>query len=69
MSDPVRTWSAERQAPLLNLVAKADRGDETLLPAVSDAFDQVPGLWDFYADLALTAENAMIGLIAGCCKV
>lgn len=64
MSESLRAWDETRQASLLSLVTRADRGDETLLPAVKDAFDHVPGLWDFYADLAMTAENAMIGLVA-----
>lgn len=65
MAEPLHTWDADRQATLRAMVRRADAGDRTALPAVREIFDAVPAIWDAYGDVATTAQDALIGVVAG----
>lgn len=65
MPDLGSLWDIERQATLDALVERADRGDRAALPAVREMFDAVPGVWDWYGNLATIAHNSMVDLVAG----
>ncbi|MGO9177913.1 MAG: hypothetical protein ACLQBX_15325 [Candidatus Limnocylindrales bacterium] len=65
MRDPASLWDADHQATLRALVQRADRGDQTALPGVRQVFAAAPGIWDAYGDLAATAQNVLVNLVAG----
>ena len=65
VTESVYGWDDDRQATLRALVKQADGGDQAALPAVREIFETVPGIWDSYGDVATTAENALIDLLAG----
>jgi hypothetical protein len=50
---------------LARLVARAERGDLTVLPALREALAANPHLWQTYGDLSLQAEGALVRAAAG----
>ena len=50
---------------LARLVARAERGDLSVLPALREALAANPDLWQTYGDLALQAEGALVRVAAG----
>jgi hypothetical protein len=65
VAEPAYGWDDDRQATLRAMVKRADAGDRTALPAVREIFETVPGIWDSYGDVATTAENCLIDVVAG----
>ncbi len=47
------------------LLARAQDGDKTVLPALRKAFESAPDLWDQAGDLALQAECALVKMAVG----
>jgi hypothetical protein len=52
-------------AEMLKQIQKAEAGDDKALAFVRQAFDQAPGAWESYGNLALRAEGSMIRVAAG----
>lgn len=69
MLDATDTLGPDPMAEFRALVKRADAGDDAALPIVMRVFDEVPSLWDAYGDLATTAENALVDLVAGKSKL
>ena len=55
----------QQEDELARLVARAERGDLAVLPALREALAANPNLWQTYGDLALQAEGALVRLAAG----
>ena len=55
----------QKEDELARLVARAERGDLTVLPALREALAANPHLWQTYGDLALQAEGALVRVAAG----
>lgn len=60
--DELDPQELERLGPLL---VRAEQGDPTALPAVREALDRLPQLWQHYGDLALHARQAWVDRAAG----
>ena len=54
-----------QQEELAQLVARAEQGDRGVLPALQEALDANPAVWQQYGDLALQAEASLGVLAAG----
>ena len=55
----------QEQEQLCSLLAQAEQGDPAALPAVRQALDRHPELWQRYGDLALHARQAWVDRAAG----
>ena len=49
----------------IDLLKDAEKGDQSVIPALRQAFDENPGLWQQIGDLALNAELSLIAVAAG----
>ena len=56
---------------VIELMSKAEKGDQEALPALRKWLDANPGYWDYVADLARTTQDALVMNICGekkrCC--
>jgi hypothetical protein len=50
---------------LRQLVQRAERGHESVLPELRILLDREPGLWRYVSDMARIAEDSMIELVPG----
>ena len=57
-----RRMLLEEVRPLLE---RAQKGDEEVLPKIREALDEVPGLTEVFADLALEAERSLVRYMSG----
>lgn len=64
MLDSTDTLDVDPLVEFRAMVKRADTGDDTALQIIKRVFNEVPSLWDAYGDLAKTAENALVDLVA-----
>src|SRR4051794_36738638 len=57
--------SASAAADLSELAERARQGDASVLPALRQALEADPSLWETYGDLAVQAQAAWLDLLAG----
>ena len=55
----------QEEDELARLVARAERGDLTVLPALREALSSHPHVWQEYGDVSLQAEGALVRAAAG----
>ena len=55
----------QQEDELARLVARAERGDLTVLPALREALSSHPHVWQAYGDVSLQAEGALVRAAAG----
>ena len=55
----------QQEDELARLVARAERGDLAVLPALREALAANPTLWQTYGDVSLQAEGALVRVAAG----
>ena len=55
----------QEEDELARLVARAERGDLTVLPALRAALSSHPHVWQEYGDVSLQAEGALVRAAAG----
>ena len=59
------TAGAAAAEALRQLVQRAERGDESVLPELRRLLDREPGLWKFAGDMGRIAEDSLVALAAG----